>query len=88
MTVFETITLWRYLGCSILKTQLEWLVSYFEGRNNERENLRKLVLGHYAVRELDERDVEFIDALTKAYYVASKTADGLKVDESILRGVS
>lgn len=71
-----------------IKTQLEWLVAYFEGRNNERENLRKLVFGHYAVRELDERDVEFIDALTKAYYVASKTADGLKVDESILRGVS
>jgi hypothetical protein len=69
-----------------IKTQLEWLLAYFEGRNNERAKLHKLVFGHYAVRELDERDTEFIDALTKAFYVASRTARGLKVDEKVLSG--
>jgi hypothetical protein len=68
-----------------IRAQLEWLVSFFEGRNNEREKLRKLVFGHYAARELDESDTEFISALAKAHYVASRTAAGLKVDENVLR---
>jgi hypothetical protein len=67
-----------------IKTQLEWLLAYFEGRNKERAKLHKLVFGHYAVREVDERDEEFIDALTKASYVASQTARGLEVDEKLL----
>jgi len=63
-----------------IRAQLEWLVSFFSGRNAEREKLYELSLGHYAVREVDERDKGFIDALTKAYYVAVKTREGLKVD--------
>jgi hypothetical protein len=62
------------------RRQLEWLVAYFEGRNTEREKLRTLVFGHYAVREVDECDREFVDALAMAFYVASRTAHGLKVD--------
>ena len=68
------------------KAQLEWLLAYFEGRNNERAKLRTLIFGHYAVREMDESDEEFVDALKKAFYVASRTADGLKVDEKVLSG--
>ncbi len=71
-----------------IKAQLEWLVSYFEGRNNEREKLHAIVFGHYAARELDERDKEFVDALYKANYVASQTAKGLKIDLSIIENDS
>lgn len=66
------------------KTQLEWLLAYFEGKNSERAKLRTLVFGHYAVREIDQADEEFVDALKKAFYLASRTADGLKVDEMLL----
>lgn len=64
-----------------IKRQLEWQLEYFEGRNCEREKLRKLVYGHYATKEIDEEDQEFISALEKAFYVASRTAEGLKIDE-------
>ena len=63
-----------------IRTQLEWLVAFFEGHNNERNKLHELMFSHYAARELDERDDEFINALYKANYVASKTAAGLKID--------
>ena len=63
-----------------IKVQLEWLVSYFEGKNSEREKLHKLVFGHYAAREIDERDEEFIQALYNANYVVLQTAAGLKID--------
>lgn len=67
-----------------IKAQLEWLVSYFEGKNSERSKLFKLTFGHYAVREINEQDKEFVDALNKAFYVAAKTREGLKVDLSVL----
>ncbi|QWV98811.1 hypothetical protein KP005_05870 [Geomonas nitrogeniifigens] len=67
-----------------IKHQLEWQLAYFEGRNSEREKLHKLVYGHYAVREIDEEDQEFISALAKAFYVASSTAKGLKLDEKLV----
>ncbi|MGO2392653.1 MAG: immunity protein Tsi6 family protein [Halomonas sp.] len=70
-----------------IKAQLEWLVSYFEGKNSERSKLFELTFGHYAAREVNEQDVEFIDALNKAFYVAVKTREGLKVDLSLL-GIS
>lgn len=71
-----------------IKRQLEWLVSYFEGRNNEREKLHTLVFGHYAERELDERDNEFVEALYKANYVASQTVKGLKIDLGVIESDS
>lgn len=67
-----------------IKNQLEWQLDFFEGRNSERVKLRKLVYGHYAARELDEEDQEFITALGKAFYVASRTAEGLKIDETLV----
>lgn len=67
-----------------IKAQLEWQLDYFEGRNSERNKLHQLMYGHYAVRELDERDEAFINVLNKAFYVASRTAAGLKVDEKLL----
>jgi hypothetical protein len=67
-----------------IKIQLEWLVDFFEGRNNERHRLKDLSFGHFAVREVDERDGEFVDALCKAYYVASRTASGLKLEMDVI----
>jgi hypothetical protein len=64
-----------------IQSQLEWLVSYFEGHSQDRNKLKDLVFGHYAAREIDERDEEFINLLADAYYVASMTAKGLKIDE-------
>jgi hypothetical protein len=70
------------------KVQLEWLVSFFEGWNSERRKLSELTFGHYAAREMDETDGEFISALHAAYYVARQTAKGLKVDMNVLSGDS
>ena len=52
----------RLLFSNSIKTQLEWLLDFFEGRNEERRRLRALTFGHYAAREIDERDDEFVDA--------------------------
>ena len=72
-----------------IRTQLEWLIEFFEGRRaSERNKLHKIIIGHYAVRELDERDEEFIRALTKVQYVASQTARGLKLDMKVLENAS
>ncbi len=69
----------------IIRVQLQWLVDFFEGRRqNERNRLHDIKLGHFALRELNERDVEFINALSKAQYVASQTAAGLKLDMKVL----
>lgn len=67
-----------------IRVQLEWLVSFFEGRSNDSAKLHTLVFGHYAARELDERDEEFIQALHNANYVATKTAEGLKVNLKVI----
>ncbi|MCP5100570.1 MAG: hypothetical protein GY943_33895 [Chloroflexi bacterium] len=65
---------------SSIESQLKWLVDFFEGKNAERKKLSELTFGHYAARELDPRESELIDALNKAFYVAAKTREGLKID--------
>jgi hypothetical protein len=67
------------------KRQLEWLVAYFEGRNTDRAKLKTLVFGHYAAREMDESDAEFVNALFAAAYVADITASGLKIEPHMLK---
>lgn len=67
-----------------IRVQLEWLVDFFEGRNSEHAKLHKLVFGHYAIHEVDPTDTEFIDALTKAFYVATQHGKGLRIDLKML----
>ena len=67
-----------------IRSQLKWLVSYFEGMNCEREKLNTLVFGYYAAREVAESDEEFTNALYKAAYVADQTAKGLKIDHRVI----
>ena len=64
--------------------QLNWLIEFLEGKNEERNRLKDLTFGHYAVRELDPRETELVEALNKAFYVATKTKDGLKIDKALL----
>ncbi|MFT6635920.1 immunity protein Tsi6 family protein [Alcanivorax sp.] len=66
------------------EAQLKWLIDYFEGRTSERKRLFDLTFGHYAAREIDPREERLIDALNKAFYVAVKTREGLKIDPKIL----
>ena len=63
-----------------IEAQLKWLIDYFEGRADERRRLFDLTFGHYAAREIDPREVRLIDALNKAFYVAVRTREGLKID--------
>ncbi|UAB71950.1 hypothetical protein INR79_08675 [Vibrio sp. SCSIO 43132] len=67
-----------------IENQLQWLVSYFSSVSNDREKLFTLTFGHYAVREIDPREKQLVNALNAAYYVADRTRRGLKLDLKVL----
>lgn len=67
-----------------IEAQLNWLLDYFEGRSSERQRLFELTFGHYAAREIDPREEKLVDALNKAFYVAVRTRQGLKIDLKLL----
>lgn len=67
-----------------IQAQLEWLIDFYEGRSAERNKLHKLTFGHFATREIADADAEFTNALHRAYYAASRTARGLKLDLATL----
>ena len=67
-----------------IKAQLEWLIEFYEGRSAERARLYQLTFGHYAAREIEDSDPELKSALHLAYYAASRTAAGLKLDMAVL----
>ena len=64
--------------------QLNFLISYFRGENSDREKLFELTFGRFAAHEIAPREVELISKLNRAYYVASRTRDGLKLDLKVL----
>jgi len=59
--------------------QLEYLEGLLNGGETDRSKLKKIIVGHYGVREFEESDPKFADALTEAQAIASKMAKGLKV---------
>lgn len=67
-----------------IQAQLEWLIDFYEGRSAERNKLHTLTFGHFAAREIEDADPEFTNALYCAFYAASRTAAGLKVDLAVL----
>ena len=67
-----------------IQTQLEWLIDFYEGRSTERAKLHQLTFGHIAAREMDGIDPELTKALHRAYYAASRTAAGLRLDMAVL----
>lgn len=67
-----------------IENQLQFLVDFFEGKNNEHAKLHTLNFGHLAVREIEDNDPKFTHSLKVAFYVADKTANGLKLDEQFI----
>lgn len=59
--------------------QLEYLDRVLSGNEKDRSKLKNIIVGHYGVREFEESDPEFADALIDAQSIASKMAKGLKV---------
>lgn len=59
--------------------QLEYLLSVMTGEEKDRSRLKDIIVGHFAVREFEESDPEFAQALKAAQFIASKAAKGLKV---------
>lgn len=58
--------------------QLEYLLSALQGKESERSRSKKIIVGHFAVREFAETDPELADALIASQYIAHKFSQGLK----------
>ena len=56
---------------SILR-QLEYILSVLDGRETNRDNMEKIIVGHYAVHEFEESDPELASLLKKCQYIAFK----------------
>lgn len=67
-----------------IESQLIWLIAFFEGKNSEREKLFQLSFGLMAVREIDPSENELISSQNKAFYVATKTGKGLKIEPKVI----
>jgi len=61
-----------------IEKQLAYLKAVLIGEETDRTRLSKIVVGVYAVREFDDSDPEFANALMKAHYIAVRMAKGLK----------
>lgn len=59
--------------------QLEYMERVLSGVEKDKSRMKKIILGHYAVREFEESDPEFAKALIQVQAIASKMAKGLKV---------
>ncbi|WP_372588613.1 immunity protein Tsi6 family protein [Pseudoalteromonas xiamenensis] len=68
-----------------LLRQLQFSVDFFEGRNNEHAKLHTLNFGHLAVREIEDSDPTFAHLRKIAFYVADRTAHGLKLDKNSIK---
>jgi Tsi6 len=66
------------LFTSIVK-QLEYIERILNGEEKDKSQMKKIIIGHYAVREFEDSDPEFANALIAAQAIASKIAKGLKV---------
>ncbi len=63
---------------SSIVAQLEYMIRVLGG-GEDKSRMKDIIVGHYAVREFEESDPEFADALNQAQTIASKMAKGLKV---------
>jgi hypothetical protein len=67
-----------------IENQLQFLVDFFEGKNNEYAKLHTLNFDHLAAREIEDNNPKFTHLLKVACYVADKTANGLKLNEQFI----
>lgn len=66
-----------YASCA---AQLEYLLDVLDGRlPRDLPKLRRILIGHYGVREFMESDPELARSLINAQTIASTMAQGLKV---------
>jgi len=64
---------------SSVVAQLEYMARVLSGDETNRDLMKKIIIGHYAVREFEESDPELAEALMAAQSIASKMAKGLKI---------
>ena len=64
---------------SLIFAQLEYILSVLNGEESDKSRMKKIVVGHYAVREFEESDPELANALIAVQSVASKISKGLKI---------
>jgi predicted transcriptional regulator len=60
-------------------TQLEYVLNVLSGKESDKSQMKKIIVGHYAVREFEESDPELANALIAVQSIASKISKGLKV---------
>ncbi|MBV6320918.1 immunity protein Tsi6 family protein [Duganella violaceipulchra] len=60
-------------------TQLEYVLAVLNGNERDKSRLKNIIVGHFAVREFEESDPEFAEALMTVQALAAKMAKGLKV---------
>lgn len=65
---------------SSIVAQLEYVSMVLSGEEKDRSRIKKIIVGHYAVREFEESDPEFADALMQVQAIVSKMLKGLKLD--------
>ena len=46
-----------------IKAQLEYLIQIADGRSTDRSRLKEIIVGQYAAREFEDRDMEFANML-------------------------
>jgi len=59
--------------------QLQYMASVLSGNNSDKSRMKEIIVGLYAIREFEESDPEFADALMQAQDIAEKIASGLKL---------
>lgn len=60
--------------------QLSFLKDFYEGKSNDHARLHELNLGLIAMREFEQADAEYTQALSILSHIASQKAKGLKVE--------
>jgi hypothetical protein len=59
--------------------QLNYLRAVLTGEEEDKSRLKKIIVGHYAIREFARSDLELAGVLIPVQYIASKMARGLRV---------
>jgi len=59
-----------------IKVQLEYLISVANGKNIERERLKEIIVGQYAAREFEDREMAFANMLYEVVEVVKSLESG------------
>jgi len=59
--------------------QLEYMARVLSGEESDRSKMKSIIVGQYALREIEDVDPEFAEVLFDVQTIASKMAKGLRV---------